>query len=87
MNLLKLNLRSLLGHFSKPCLSFCVLLVLACGENSTESFSKEFTIENSEDYLEETIIETTTTPNLNTSQEKPTKPKIVIKEAQLSLPF
>ena len=25
--------------------------------------------------------------NLNTSQEKPTKPKIVIKEAQLSLPF
>ena len=25
--------------------------------------------------------------NLNTSQKKPTKPKIVIKEAQLSLPF
>lgn len=70
MNLLKLNLRSLLGHFSKPCLSFCVLLVLACGENSTESFSKEYTIENSEDYLEETIIETTTNPNLNTSQEQ-----------------
>jgi uncharacterized protein (DUF2132 family) len=70
MNLLKLNLKSLLGHFSKPCLSFCVLLVLACGENSTESFSKEFTIETSEDYLEETIIETTTNPNLNTSQEQ-----------------
>lgn len=70
MNLLKLNLKSLLGHFSKPCLSFCVLLVLACGETSTESFSKEFTIENSEDYLEETIIETTTNPNLNTSQEQ-----------------
>ena len=70
MNLLKLNLKSLLGHFSKPCLSFCVLLVLACGETSTESFSKEFTIENSEDYLEETIIETTTNSNLNTSQEQ-----------------
>ena len=70
MNLLKLNLRSLLGHFSKPCLSFCVLLVLSCGETSTESFSKEFTIENSEDYLEETIIETTTNSNLNTSQEQ-----------------
>lgn len=68
MNLLKLNLKSLLGHFSKPCLSFCLFLVLACGENSTEAFSKEFTTENSEDYLEETIIETTT--SLNTSQEQ-----------------
>jgi hypothetical protein len=70
MNLLIQNLKSLLPPFSKLWLSLGFLFFFACGQNSSNDSLKEETIEYSEAYLEEAVLETTTDLNVNTSQDQ-----------------